>query len=479
MPHDLPGTLAAAVPPVDLYWAIEARWAQNALAMLEKIGWQAHAREFRAGALRLRSQEDDWDEDEEGDEREEPPPPKPYQFQDGVAILSLTGPMTKRPQSWGSGTSTVQLRRQVRQAAGDPDVKSIALVVDSPGGQLSGTAELAADVAAARKRKPVTAYIEDLGASAAYWVASQAEAIYANEMAFVGSIGTYLVVEDWSQAAENAGVKVHVVKAGEFKGAGYPGTPITEGQLADWQRQVDQANEIFMQSVAAGRGWSAAKVRQIADGRCHVSRDALGLGLIDGIKSFDRVLADLQQSGGKPAGQPAALGGTEEGASMSRMESFLAWLKGEGGEDEKPPIGIGAAAATPATLVVEHEAALKAEAARKDAEAQVAQVFTGVRQRVIAAGIRAGHPASLVTRSVDALIEARDWEGLAAYWQEADEAAKASLTPGTSADRGAATRDADPKGEHADPKTVVARYRGKHVARATAAPDHGKGRERV
>jgi ClpP class serine protease len=174
--EERPGPLSLALPAVDLAWAIETRWAQQALATLEKVDWQEHAREYAAAR-----------------QAEPPEPPrKPYRMTEaGTAVLGLTGPMTKAPQSWGSGTSTVSLRRRLRQAASDPDVKSIALVVDSPGGQVSGTFDLAKDIAAARDRKRVVAYIEDLGASAAYAVASQADAVYANENALVGSIGTY------------------------------------------------------------------------------------------------------------------------------------------------------------------------------------------------------------------------------------------------------------------------------------------------
>jgi hypothetical protein len=162
---------------------------------------------------------------------------------------------------------------------------------------------------------------------------------------------------------------------------------------------------------------------------------------------------------------------------MSLWQKLQAALdRGDGdGAEEKPP------AAGPAVLVpgealkgvVAQDLYTGEQQQRQAAEAQLAAAFAGVRPRVIAAGIRAGHPAALVTRSVDALCAARDWESLAAYWQEADAAAQASLTPGTSADRGPATRDADPKGEHADPRTVVARYHGKPGART--APDNGKG----
>src|SRR5690606_31819803 len=129
------------------------------------------------------------------------------------------GAMTKQGSSFG-GASTVRTRRAIRSAAADKSVSAIMLLIDSPGGSVSGTSDLADDVANAKKKKPVYAYIEDTCCSAAYWVASQCSAIYANPTAIVGSIGTYMVVADYSRMAENAGVKVHCISTGKYKGAG-------------------------------------------------------------------------------------------------------------------------------------------------------------------------------------------------------------------------------------------------------------------
>jgi len=171
-------------------------------------------------------------------------------------------------------------------------------VIDSPGGTVAGTRDLADEVARAAKQKPVVAYIEDLGASAAYWIASQANKIYANPTAIVGSIGTYGVICDFSAQAAMIGVKVHVLRAGQFKGAGEPGTEITPEQLAEWQRIVDQLNEHFVRGVAAGRkGLSLAAVRELADGRAHVGEAAVTLGLVDGVQSFDATLQQFSSSG--------------------------------------------------------------------------------------------------------------------------------------------------------------------------------------
>jgi len=214
----------------------------------------------------------------------------------GVAIVALSGPMMKHVSSLSGGSSTVLARRQVRAAVADPDVKAVLLVIDSPGGTVAGTFDLADDVAAAAQKKPLVAYIEDLGASAAYAVASQASRIAANRGALVGSIGTYAVIDDYSGRAGQLGIKVHVVRAGEFKGAGVAGTEVTERQLAEWQRIVDQSNAHFLAAVSAGRRLPAARVAELADGRVHLAADAVSLGLIDAVESLDQTLAALAGS---------------------------------------------------------------------------------------------------------------------------------------------------------------------------------------
>lgn len=226
--------------------------------------------------------------------KQESPAGARYQTAGNVAVIDLTGKLMKQQASMGGGTSTVQARRDIRAAANDPNVSAIMLRIDSPGGTAAGTRELADEIAAACKRKPVQAYVEDMAASAAYWAASQADKITANPTALVGSIGTYGVVQDLSAMAAKEGVKVHVVRAGAHKGAGTPGTEVTAEQLADMQRIVDGLNEHFLAGVSAGRRMSLDQVRELADGRAHLADQAKQLGLIDAIGSFDEALASLQ-----------------------------------------------------------------------------------------------------------------------------------------------------------------------------------------
>lgn len=220
-----------------------------------------------------------------------------YDIVDGIAVIDLTGTLMKTVSSLSNGTSTVNVRKQIREAAADDKVRGILLRVDSPGGTVAGTADLASEITAAIEAgTPCWAYVEDLCASAAYWIASQCNQVVANNTGLVGSIGTYMQVADYSMAAAQKGIKVHVIKAGQFKGTGTTGTEITAEQLADMQRIVSELNAEFTSAVARGRKLSADQIAELADGRVHVSRNALSLGLIDSIGNYESALAGLRAS---------------------------------------------------------------------------------------------------------------------------------------------------------------------------------------
>jgi signal peptide peptidase SppA len=185
------------------------------------------------------------------------------------------------------GFSTVDARRQLRAMAEDEKVGAVLLHIDSPGGHVAGTKELADDVAAVDQTKPVHAYAEDMGASAAYWVASQARTVAANAMAMVGSLGTFTVLYDLSKTAEMDGVQVHVVSTGKHKGATVPGTPVTEEDLAEAQRIVDGFDAFFRQAVRDGRELGAKEASAIWTGAVWLTGEATGLGLVDRVETLD------------------------------------------------------------------------------------------------------------------------------------------------------------------------------------------------
>lgn len=214
---------------------------------------------------------------------------------DGVAVVSIDGMMTKGTSKFEGTTSTAATRRNLRAAAEREDVRAILLRISSPGGFVDGTADLAADVARLGGEIPIEAYIEDIGASAAFWVASQAAKVWANPTALVGSIGTYQVLWDESKAFEAAGVKVHVISTGPMKGAGEPGTELTPEILKSEQTIIDDLNAHFLAGVRKGRGLTPKQLAAVATGEVWIASKAKDLGLIDGTRTIDQVVAALAE----------------------------------------------------------------------------------------------------------------------------------------------------------------------------------------
>lgn len=214
---------------------------------------------------------------------------------DGIAVISLEGPMMKFDSKYGSA-NTMRARRALRAAVADTEVTAIMLYIDSPGGHVAGTMELADEIRAAGKSKLVHAHADDLVASAAYWAASAASKISINQIGEAGSIGTVGVIEDWSKAYAEAGVTVHVISTGSMKGAFTEGTAVTPEQLAYLQKLVNEVNTFFLAAVQKGRGISAKALGEIADGRVFMAAEAQSLGLVDAVQSFDRSMADLKKA---------------------------------------------------------------------------------------------------------------------------------------------------------------------------------------
>jgi signal peptide peptidase SppA len=162
-------------------------------------------------------------------------------IEDGIGVVAIEGPILRKPDLFAriffGATSSEDIGEALREAGERDDIKAVFLNIDSPGGTVAGTPELAAAVKALNGSKPVYAFSSGLMCSAAYWIASQARAIYATPSAQVGSIGVVQAVIDNSAALDKAGIKVEVFSVGKYKAMGAPGTPLT-----DDQRELIQSN---------------------------------------------------------------------------------------------------------------------------------------------------------------------------------------------------------------------------------------------
>jgi signal peptide peptidase SppA len=152
----------------------------------------------------------------------------------GIGVVAIEGPILRKPGMFArvflGAADSEEIGAALNEAATRPDVKAVFLDIDSPGGTVLGTPELAGAVAALNAQKPVYAFSSGLMCSAAYWIASQARAIYATPSAQVGSIGVVQAIVDNSTALDKAGIKVEVFSVGKYKAMGAPGTPLTDDQ---------------------------------------------------------------------------------------------------------------------------------------------------------------------------------------------------------------------------------------------------------
>ncbi len=163
------------------------------------------------------------------------------QVEDGIASVSIEGPILRKPDLFArifmGATDSSEIDAALREAGERSDVRAVLLDIDSPGGTVADTPELGARVAALNEKKPVYAFSSGLMCSAAYWIASQATAVYATPSARVGSIGVVQTVVDQSARLHAAGIKVEVFSVGKYKAMGAPGT-----SLNDEQRDLIRSN---------------------------------------------------------------------------------------------------------------------------------------------------------------------------------------------------------------------------------------------
>jgi signal peptide peptidase SppA len=176
---------------------------------------------------------------------------------DGVATIDITGPLMRNPDAFDramlDATDMNDIHDALDQAASRPDVKSVMLNIDSPGGTVQGTPELAAAVAELGASKTVYAFSSGLMCSAAYWIASQAKAIYATPSARIGSIGVVQTVVNQTERLAKAGIKVEVFTSGKFKAMGHSALPLTDEQRTHIQSGLEDIGKDFRDAVTARR----------------------------------------------------------------------------------------------------------------------------------------------------------------------------------------------------------------------------------
>lgn len=196
----------------------------------------------------------------------------------GAAFVPVVGLLG---QGIFAHTSYPEIRTALWRAGDNPEVRAIKLFISSPGGECAGLPETAAVIRAVARKKPVDAYVSDLAASAAYWLAAQCSTITASPSAELGSVGILDAHMDLSGALEQAGIKPTVITAGQFKGERLPFQPLSDAARSHMQSSVDEWYQQFLTEIRQGRGHRVDPSSAYGDGRLLTAKQALAAGLID------------------------------------------------------------------------------------------------------------------------------------------------------------------------------------------------------
>lgn len=222
----------------------------------------------------------------------------------GVGIIPVHGTISHRISevegaSVQSGVSSERLGQWVDAAVNDDSIGTIVLDIASGGGQVFGTAELANKIYTASKNKKIIAVANAYAASAAYWIGAAASEFYVTPSGMVGSVGVLLPHIDVSKKAENDGVKVTFIHAGEKKVQGNEFEPLSDSAKADMQARVDIIYDNFVNSLAIYRNTSSDNVREnFGKGDMVMPNDAVKAGMIDGIATLEDIVGGALAASG-------------------------------------------------------------------------------------------------------------------------------------------------------------------------------------
>lgn len=211
-----------------------------------------------------------------------------------IQVIPLVGTIANRAQSMGIGAT--RFAAKVEEAAADPRVDGILVEVDSPGGSVTGVPEAAEAVFNARASKPVTTFVNGLMASAGYWIGAAAEEVIASRSSEAGSIGVFMLHEDWTENLAADGIVVTEISAGRFKTEGAPWKALDDEAKEYLQARVTEAYDWFVSDVARYRGDTVQNVRSgYGEGRVLGARDAVAAKLIDRVGTMADALESVAQ----------------------------------------------------------------------------------------------------------------------------------------------------------------------------------------
>lgn len=214
---------------------------------------------------------------------------------DKLAVIELKGVIT----------SSDDIVRQLKKYRDNRGIRAIVLRIDSPGGGVVASQEMYEEVRKTRDGgKPVIVSMGSLAASGGYYVAMGASRLVANRGTLTGSIGVISEFLQLRGALDKLGIDMKTIKSGKLKDAGSPVRKMTEEDQRYFQALMDDVHAQFIEVVARERKMTPEKTRELADGRVYTGEQAVGLGLVDTLGTYEdavHIAAGIVGISGDPA----------------------------------------------------------------------------------------------------------------------------------------------------------------------------------
>jgi protease-4 len=242
---------------------------------------------------------------------------------DAVAVVRVEGAIFSSDDTddFAAGANSGVVMADLEQAADDPTVKAILLRIDSPGGSVTGSAQIYEAIRAIEK--PSIVSMASTAASGGYYISAPADYIMARPDTVTGSIGVIMTLFNADELLDEWGVDVINITSGPNKDLGTPWEEMTPEQQQILQDFVDEAYAEFVRIIVEGRNMDEATVRQLAEGRIYSGRQALANGLVDELGNFDAAVAKAAELGGI-SGEPRLV-------EYEHLPSFQSLLSGFSG----------------------------------------------------------------------------------------------------------------------------------------------------
>lgn len=214
-----------------------------------------------------------------------------------VVLMPQTAPLNppnlQRIDLFGPIIDADDIVKQIEKAQNDPSIKGILLNVNSPGGSVPPSIEIAYAIKELKQHKPVIAYASGIMASGSYYSAIYANKIIANPGAIVGSIGVIMESANIKELMDKIGIKPQIVKQGTYKEAGTPTREWTQQERAELETLTHDTYMLFVQDVASARGLDVNNSAHYADAHIFSPVRAKTAGLIDEIGTMSTAKAQL------------------------------------------------------------------------------------------------------------------------------------------------------------------------------------------